>query len=207
MKYKIYQIKKDCEARKYLFMSLEYMRFNGYQPRLEDYTLVYEDPLAEGEDLDHIYSRFNMGRNPDDFKGHSVSVSDIIALEDGEGIKAYFVDPCGYHGLENFFPKREVELEYHVTKSITLSEEDFVTLLIYAYGEKYQDFFKRTVTKKEVAPILARFDQDGEYIPGTWLDEMARSMGIPVPDYSPDDVELEYMCFDEDGEEESAEED
>ena len=148
-----------------------------------------------------------MGKNPDDFKGHSVSVSDIIALEDGEGIKAYFVDPCGYHGLENFFPKREVELEYHVTKSITLSEGDFVTLLIYAYGEKYQDFFKRTVTKKEVAPILARFDHDGEYVPGTWLDEMARSMGIPVPDYSPDDVELEYMYFDEDGEEESAEED
>lgn len=49
MKYKIYQIKKDCEARKYLFMSLEYMRFNGYQPRLEDYTLVYEDTLAEGK--------------------------------------------------------------------------------------------------------------------------------------------------------------
>ena len=70
MKYKIYQIKKDCEARKYLFMSLEYMRFNGYQPRLEDYTLVYEDTLAEGEGLDHIYSRFNMGKNPDDFKGH-----------------------------------------------------------------------------------------------------------------------------------------
>lgn len=206
MKYKIYQLKKDYEARKYLFMSLEYMRSNGYQPRLEDYDLVYESTLAVGEGLDHIYARFNMEKKPDDFKGHRVSVSDIIALEDGEGIKAYFVDPCGYHGLENFFPKREVELEYHVTKSITLSEGDFVTLLIYAYGEKYQDFFKRTVTKKEVAPILARFDKDGEYIPGTWLDEMARSMGIPVPDYSPDDVELEYMYFDEDGEEESAEE-
>lgn len=202
MKYKIYQIKKDYEARKYLFMSLEYMRSNGYQPRLEDYDLVYESTLAVGEGLDHIYARFNMEKKPDDFKGHSVSVSDIIVLEDNEGINAYFVDPYGYHGLDNFFPNREVELEYHVTKSIMLSKEDFVTLLIYAYGEKYRDFFNRTVTKKEVAPILARFDESGEYIPGTWLDDKARSMGIPVPDYSPDDVELEYMCFDKDEDDE-----
>lgn len=97
-------------------------------------------------------------------------------------------------------PEREVTLEYHVTKEITLSEKDFMTLLVYAYGEEYKDFFKRTVTKKEVAPILSRFDENGEYIPGVWIEEMARSMDIQIPDYSPDDVELGYCRYDDEKE-------
>lgn len=107
---------------------------------------------------------------------------------------------------DTVIPEREVTLAYHVTKEITLSEKDFMTLLVYAYGEEYKDFFKRTVSKKEVAPILARFDEDGEYIPGVWLDDMARSMSIPVPDYSPDDIELEYCSYDNEDDKDEEEE-
>ena len=50
----------------------------------ENYELIYTAPLTEKDDLESIYTRFNVDR-PADFTGHSLSVSDIVVLhQDGK---------------------------------------------------------------------------------------------------------------------------
>ena len=52
-----------------------------------------------------IYERFNIQR-PADFTGHSLSVSDVVALNDGSTVKAYYVDSIGFAELPEFFKER-----------------------------------------------------------------------------------------------------
>ena len=52
--------------------------------------------------LESLYAMFNINR-PEDFRGHSLSVSDVIVLRDGEEKKAYFVDSIGFRELPGFY--------------------------------------------------------------------------------------------------------
>lgn len=52
-----------------------------------------------------IYERFNIQR-PADFTGHSLSVSDVVVLNDGSTVKAYYVDSIGFAELPEFFKER-----------------------------------------------------------------------------------------------------
>ena len=46
-----------------------------------------------------VFVRFNLNR-PEDFKGHSLSVSDVVVMAD----KAYYVDTVGFQPLKEFKP-------------------------------------------------------------------------------------------------------
>ena len=105
-RYAIYQIRDDKQGRKYLFMGTEYLKKQGLSVEYDDYRMVYSDVLGEKETLDSLYEKFNIGR-PLDFKGHSLSISDVVAIKrDGE-ITAHYVDSFGYTELPEFFPQRE----------------------------------------------------------------------------------------------------
>lgn len=95
MKYEILQIKKVLiSTGTWLFMDYEYAKKNGFDIR--DYEVVYAGKIAVDKNiysvLDDLFIKFNANR-PEDFKGHSLSVSDIIRLEDG---RVFYVDPIGY---------------------------------------------------------------------------------------------------------------
>ncbi len=109
-RYAIYQIKDDGKGREYLFMGTEYLKGQGFSVEYEDYQMVYSDVLGENETLDSLYEKFNIGR-PLDFKGHSLSVSDVVAIKrDGE-ITAHYVDSFGYTELPEFFQQKEKTIE------------------------------------------------------------------------------------------------
>ena len=72
----------------------------------------------EKDTLDGIYERFNIQR-PADFTGHSLSVSDVVVLNDGSTVKAYYVDSIGFAELPGFFKERNVDLQ----KETLLNEE------------------------------------------------------------------------------------
>ena len=78
--YRLYQVKRD-KLRDFGFQSFEEAeRFNGKgSVRMENYDMVYEFEMYSSEDirLDDIYAMFNVSR-PDDFMGHSMSMSDVI---------------------------------------------------------------------------------------------------------------------------------
>ena len=104
--YAIYQIKDDSKGREYLFMGMEYLKKQGISAEYDDYQMVYSDVLAENETLDSLYEKFNI-RRPLDFKGHSLSVSDVVALKKDGEISAHYVDSFGYTELPGFFFQRE----------------------------------------------------------------------------------------------------
>ena len=56
-----------------------------------NYELVYSAPLAPETSLEDIYTRFNID-HPKDFKGHSLSVSDVVVLHQDGQDAAHFVD-------------------------------------------------------------------------------------------------------------------
>ena len=87
-------------------MGLDYVEKKGITVTRADYDLIYAAPLTEKDTLDGIYERFNIQR-PADFTGHSLSVSDVVVLNDGSTVKAYYVDSIGFAELPEFFQGKE----------------------------------------------------------------------------------------------------
>lgn len=93
MMYSIFQLKDSATDK--LFMSYEntLKRFGGVN--FNDYVTVYTGEVAgtdPQEILEDLYYIFNM-RHPADFRGHSLSTSDLVALED---TGTYFCDSFGW---------------------------------------------------------------------------------------------------------------
>ena len=112
----IYQIKDDSPGENYAFMNMSFIESHGMQIKKEDYKLVYVGELLGNTSLDDIFERFNIDR-PKDFRGHSLSVSDIIVLNDGEKVTAHFVDSISFEQLDSFLNLEEQvldELAYEV---------------------------------------------------------------------------------------------
>lgn len=102
----IYQIKKD-DPQRIMFEGSRMLKDLGLSIDRANYDLVYECELKEGmDDLEDIYYIFNCDR-PEDFKGHSLSVSDIVAIEKKGEIKAYFCDSIGFLEVPDFCLRSE----------------------------------------------------------------------------------------------------
>lgn len=126
----IYQIKDDSPGENYAFMNMSFIESHGMQIKKEDYKLVYVGELLGNTSLDDIFERFNIDR-PKDFRGHSLSVSDIVVLNDGEKVTAHFVDSISFEQLDSFLNLEEQvlsELAYEVAEryfAIQRTEEGY----------------------------------------------------------------------------------
>ena len=109
VQYGIYQIAKGSPGEEYLFLGTEFIRGHGLEVSGQDYSLVYSGMAEPGETLDSLYEKFNLFR-PEDFTGHSLSVSDVIVWNDGKEKKAYYVDSYGFKELPDFVRQREQEI-------------------------------------------------------------------------------------------------
>ena len=78
----------------------------GHRVDAKNYTLVYSAPLTPGTSLEDIYTRFNID-HPKDFKGHSLSVSDVVVLHQNGQDTAHYVDSFGYKEVPEFFKEQE----------------------------------------------------------------------------------------------------
>ena len=108
--FSIYQLKRGDETLDYRFEPLDAIRRNGLSVDPANYELVYTAPLSERDDLESIYTRFNIGR-PADFKGHSLSVSDIVVLHQGGTDTAHYCDRFGFSQVPEFLePDRAKEV-------------------------------------------------------------------------------------------------
>ena len=84
-------------------------RRNGLSVKPENYELVYEAPLTAKDDLESIYTRFNVDC-PADFTGHSLSVSDIVVLHQDGKDTAHYCDRVGFSEVPEFLQERQPEL-------------------------------------------------------------------------------------------------
>lgn len=105
--YKIYQLKKGPENHAIRFEGFSNAERYGEPAKPENYDLVYTGSLDDFEDsnkLEAIYTKFNLDR-PEDFKGHSLSVSDIIVMNN----EAHYVDSYGFVDVSDRFLGKEKE--------------------------------------------------------------------------------------------------
>ena len=99
--FSIYQLKPGDSTRDYRFEPLDSIHRNGLSVKPENYELVYEAPMTEKDNLESIYTRFNVDR-PADFTGHSLSVSDIVVLHQGGKDTAHYCDRAGFSEVPEF---------------------------------------------------------------------------------------------------------
>ena len=129
-KYSIYQVKKGEEYSRLSFNSWsELKKFNlpfdknNYEEVYGGYVSDVSRSHGRGVILDNIYTKFNIDR-PEDFRGHSLSVSDIIVLEDKNSSSAFFVDSYGMTEVTDlFFDLEKQNIDISKLSEITLTEE------------------------------------------------------------------------------------
>lgn len=108
--YRIYQLKSDEKYHGIRFEDRATLQKSGIQLGINDYNLVYEgnfndiDGDSFDDKLNTLYDRFNF-EQPEDFKGRSLSVSDVITVKNGKNESAYYVDSIGFTDIPEFFNK------------------------------------------------------------------------------------------------------
>ena len=139
-KYGIYQLKDNPELRDFHFAgTAELLKrgilsddFKEIQP--ENYNLVYAGELSDiqgqsqGEKLNALFEKFNID-HPADYKGHSLSVSDIVVLHENGENSAHFVDSFGFTELPDFVRGLEGVKEQEADKAekgLTNEEKQFL---------------------------------------------------------------------------------
>lgn len=113
--YAVLQLREDIEDNaRLLFLNFRYLQQKGIEPEIDRYEVVYHGSISVSEDvgqqLEDLYVKFNIDR-PENFKGHSMSVSDIVALKVAGEVSCYYVDSFGFVELEHFM-KPENYLKY-----------------------------------------------------------------------------------------------
>ena len=103
--YAIYQLKREDSTTDLRFMGSDWLQKKGLEPNRDNYDLVYTGRLYPSENrldtLERLYQTFNID-HPEDFRGHSLSVSDIVALKEQGVVSYHYVDSIGYTELPNF---------------------------------------------------------------------------------------------------------
>lgn len=186
-RYGIYQIIDGSPGREYEFMDLNFIERHGYQVKKEDYELIYSDEMHYGDTLDSLYEKFNIA-HPEDYTGHSLSVSDIVVLNENGKVKAYFVDSISFRELPDFL---QLEPE--------LNQEE----VAYQIGDQY--FFIQVATE---GYDYSFYDKEYKLMDGGIFDDPDISMRQAIQDILEDEglEQLERIPVDYDELQEKAEE-
>lgn len=108
--FSIYQVPPGPEGRDFRYRSYEDLQADGLSVDRKNYQLVYTAPLDKDTTLDEIYRRFNI-EHPSDYKGHSLSMGDIVVFRQDGKQTAYYVDEgADYRQVPEFFDQPEKQL-------------------------------------------------------------------------------------------------
>lgn len=105
--YCIYQLRRDPELAELRFMNSHYLQEHDIEPAFDHYEAVYSGTFSSDGStetrLDDLYMKFN-AEHPQDFTGHSLSVSDIVVLRQNGAVSSYYVDSVGFTAVPAFLP-------------------------------------------------------------------------------------------------------
>lgn len=110
--FSIYQLRNEDSTRDYRFEPYDRLQAAGRTVDKANYMEVYAAPLTAGTTLEDIYRTFNVDY-PADFKGHSLSVSDVVVLHQNGQDTAHYCDSVGFQQVPEFLrenPLRTAEL-------------------------------------------------------------------------------------------------
>ena len=105
--YEIWQLKDIPENRNIQFADYAYASL--YRLTESRYDKVYEAQAGkEDSSLDQIYMKFNVNR-PSDFMGHSLSMSDVVVLNEDGKRTAWYCDSFGFQPVKNFIREQQTQ--------------------------------------------------------------------------------------------------
>ena len=117
--YAIYQLKHTDHTRSFRFEGLAFIERNDIEIDSGNYNNLYTatvDDVAQGFDkseiLNMLFERFNINR-PSDFRGHSISIGDVVALKMDGHITHHFVDTFGFKETA-FLNMEESKIEHEI---------------------------------------------------------------------------------------------
>ena len=102
----IYHLDENGTGRDQLFVGMEDLQEKGITITADQYRCVYSSLYLPNEDMNAVYSIFN-DDPPADYKAHSLSVSDVVIMNQNGDMKAYFVDRFGFQELTDFVEERK----------------------------------------------------------------------------------------------------
>lgn len=177
-RYTLYQLNTESKDVPYEFMGMDYVKDHGMEVTAADYKCVYSGIMQDSVSLDELYSIFNQN-HPADFKGHSMSVSDVVIVNRDGDMKAYYVDSFGFADLPDFVRQRQEILGIESTEShLDVGE---TSSCISFYVAECSEF-----------PVLGEFHQDltleqafelFDQIPGSRINGI-KSIGFNLQDGS-----------------------
>ena len=122
--FSIYQLKDGDETRDYRFEPYDRLQAAGLAVDRANYELVYTAPLAPGTSLDDIFNRFNID-HPKDFKGHSLSVSDVVVLHQDGQDTAHYVDRGDFKQIPEFLQEKQPQRENPLKAAEQTTEQNY----------------------------------------------------------------------------------
>ena len=122
--FSIYQLKDGDETRDYRFEPYDRLQAAGLAVDRANYALVYTAPLVPGTSLDDIFTRFNID-HPKDFKGHSLSVSDVVVLHQGGQDTAHYVDRGDFKQIPEFLQEKQPQRENPLKAAEQTTEQNY----------------------------------------------------------------------------------
>ena len=177
-RYALYQLNTESKDVPYEFMGMDFVKDHGMEVTAADYKCVYSGILHDSVSLDELYSIFNQN-HPADFKGHSMSVSDVVIVNRDGDMKAYYVDSFGFADLPDFVRQRQEMLGIESPEShLDVGEK---SSCISFYVAECSEF-----------PVLGEFHQDltleqafelFDQIPGSRMNGI-KSIGFNLQDGS-----------------------
>ena len=177
-RYALYQLNTESKDVPYEFMGMDFVKDHGMEVTAADYKCVYSGILHDSVSLDELYSIFNKNHQAD-FKGHSMSVSDVVIVNRDGDMKAYYVDSFGFADLPDFVRQRQEMLGIESPEShLNMGEK---SSCICFYVAECSEF-----------PVLGEFHQDltleqafelFDKIPGSRMNGI-KSIGFNLQDGS-----------------------
>ena len=122
--FSIYQLKDGDETRDYRFEPYDRLQAAGLAVDRANYELVYTAPLVPGTSLDDIFTRFNID-HPKDFKGHSLSVSDVVVLHQDGQDTAHYVDRGDFKQIPEFLQEKQPQRENPLKAAEQTTEQNY----------------------------------------------------------------------------------
>ena len=119
--FQIYQLPGGDKYHGIRFEGMEQLKNDGVQLNKDDYELVYEGEVGEfrgNATLEALFAQFNTN-HPEDFRGHSLSVSDVIVISVDGKDTAYFCDSFGFTEMPEFFREKELVQEKSETAKVS----------------------------------------------------------------------------------------
>lgn len=205
--YSIYQLKRGEDMRDYSFASLDMLDKMGLTVNPDNYEKVYEAPKTAEDTLDSIYYRFNM-EHPADFRGHSLSVSDVIVFHENGVDTAHYVDSYGFKAIPDFVTAKEIAVSmdtvgltveghdgtWHSIEELTVQGNTYYLMESETYGQDANMIVVDHAGVLVAEDVTAEQRANVREIVNEVLDEKIEAMAVEVvPDrtITPDEM-VEY---------------